>query len=201
MQMATKKMTRLQLIAVLEKELPGGSGACSESVDWLKSQAFATASECWDACPRGDWMLWLLNATDTPAPEQTIRNVMADCAELVAADGEAWFSQYEPMHAGAITRAIAACRSGTDEERSAAESAAMSAAWSAAESAARSAALSAAESAARSAARSAAMSAAWSAAESAAESAAWSAAESAALGSQADIVRRYVTWRSVRISP
>jgi hypothetical protein len=72
----------------------------------------------------------------------------------------------------------------TEEERSAAESAARSAAESAARSAARSAAESAAESAARSAAwsaaESAAESAAWSAAESAARSAAWSAAESAA---------------------
>jgi hypothetical protein len=63
----------------------------------------------------------------------------------------------------------------TEEERSAA----WSAAWSAAESAAWSAAWSAAESAAWSAAESAAWSAAWSAAESAARSAALSAAESA----------------------
>jgi hypothetical protein len=63
----------------------------------------------------------------------------------------------------------------TDEERSAARSAAWSAASSAARSAAWSAARSAAESAARSAAESAAQSAAWSAAQ----SAAWSAAQSA----------------------
>ena len=73
---------------------------------------------------------------------------------------------------------------GDEQYRSAAESAARSAAWSAAESAARSAAWSAAwsaaESAAWSAAESAARSAAWSAAWSAARSAAWSAASSAA---------------------
>ena len=70
--------------------------------------------------------------------------------------------------------------------RSAAESAAESAAWSAARSAARSAAWSAPSSAARSAAWSAAESAAWSAAESAARSAAGSAAESAAYIRMAD---------------
>ena len=66
----------------------------------------------------------------------------------------------------------------TDEERSAAESAA--------ESAARSAAWAAAESAAWAAARSAA----WAAAESAAESAAWAAARSAAWAAQADMLRK-----------
>jgi len=70
--------------------------------------------------------------------------------------------------------------SGDEEIKSAAVSAARSAAWSAAESAAVSAARSAAESAAWSAAVSAARSAARSAAESAAESAAVSAARSAA---------------------
>jgi hypothetical protein len=69
---------------------------------------------------------------------------------------------------------------GDEKTRTAAESAAWSAAGSAAESAARSAAWSAAKSAAESAAWSAAESAAWSAAGSAAWSAAWSAAESVA---------------------
>ena len=73
----------------------------------------------------------------------------------------------------------------TNDDLSAAWSAAESAAWSAAESAAESAARSAAESAAWSAAESAA----WSAAESAARSAAWSAAESAAWSAQADRLR------------
>jgi hypothetical protein len=91
-------------------------------------------------------------------------------------EGNATNEELSAARSAAESAARSAARSAAE---SAARSAAWSAAWSAARSAARSAAWGAARSAARSAAESAARSAAWSAAWSAARSAAWSAAWSA----------------------
>lgn len=33
-------------------------GACESSVEWAR--AYRTSAEAWDACPRADWLLWLL---------------------------------------------------------------------------------------------------------------------------------------------
>jgi hypothetical protein len=123
--------------------------------------------------------LWCLRAVDGYDREirlfavwcaRQVQHLMTDKRSLAALDVAERFANGEA----------------SEEERSAAESAARSAA----ESAARSAAESAAWSAAESAARSAAWSAAWSAARSAAESAAWSAARSAAESAQEKELRR-----------
>ena len=35
-------------------------GACAPALAWLRSEQHPTLQAAWDACPRGDWMLWLL---------------------------------------------------------------------------------------------------------------------------------------------
>ena len=112
--------------------------------------------------------LWALRCV--PGIDKQARLFACECAQRVAGNNkdprvQACIDVVRRMAYGTVT----------EQERSAA--------WSAAESAAESAARSAAESAAESAARSTA----WSAAESAARSAAWSAAESAAWSAEQKI--------------
>ena len=40
--------------------------ACPEAVEWAKQ--YPTFREAWNACPRGDWMLWLLSNLDRSVP-------------------------------------------------------------------------------------------------------------------------------------
>ena len=42
-------------------------GACAPAMAWLRSEQYPTLQAAWDACPRGDWMLWLLSTMDHPA--------------------------------------------------------------------------------------------------------------------------------------
>ena len=35
-------------------------GACPEALDWLRAEKHPTLAAAWVACPRGDWMLWLI---------------------------------------------------------------------------------------------------------------------------------------------
>ena len=128
-------MTRLELIAALRTIL-----ACDESIKWLESLTCDSAEECWTSCRRSDWMYWLLCNVDVDVTESVWRELACDSAASVAEIGEALFRAHAPEHAGAITEAIAAGRSGDAERiaasRSAAEAAAESATWSAAQSAA-----------------------------------------------------------------
>ena len=36
-------------------------GACAPAMAWLRSEQYPSLQAAWDACPRGDWMLWLLH--------------------------------------------------------------------------------------------------------------------------------------------
>ena len=171
-------MTRLELIAALRT-----MRACDESIVWLESLTCDSAEECWTSCRRSDWMYWLLCNVDVDVDvtESVWRELACDSAASVAEIGEAWFREHAPDHAGAITEAIAAGRSG--------DAARMSAAEAAAESASRHAA----EAASRSAAWLAARYAAWYAAEAAAEAA----AQAAAQADQASGVSRLIPWSTV----
>lgn len=54
--------------------------ACREGVEFASK--FQTLSEVWDACPRADWMIWLLQkAKKTGGLERTLRIFACDCAE------------------------------------------------------------------------------------------------------------------------
>ena len=35
-------------------------GACAPAMAWLRSEQYPTLQAAWDACPRGDWLLWVL---------------------------------------------------------------------------------------------------------------------------------------------
>ena len=35
-------------------------GACAPALDWLRSGQYPSLQVGWDACPRGDWLLWVL---------------------------------------------------------------------------------------------------------------------------------------------
>jgi len=191
-------MTRLELIATLRT-----MHACDESIVWLESLTCDSAEECWTSCRRSDWMYWLLCNVDVDVDvtESVWRELACDSAASVAEIGEAWFREHAPDHAGAITEAIAAGRSGDAARMSAAEAAARYAAWYAAwlaaEAAAESASRHAAQSAARSAAQAAAESASRHAAEAASRHAAEAAAEAAAQADQASGVSRLIPWSTV----
>jgi len=191
-------MTRLELIATLRT-----MHACDESIVWLESLTCDSAEECWTSCRRSDWMYWLLCNVDVDVDvtESVWRELACDSAASVAEIGEAWFREHAPDHAGAITEAIAAGRSGDAARMSAAGAAARHAAryaaWYAAEAAAEAAARHAAEAAARHAAEAAARSAAGHAARSAAWYAAEAAAEAAAQADQASGVSRLIPWSTV----
>jgi len=163
-------MTRLELIAALRT-----MHACDESIVWLESLTCDSAEECWTSCRRSDWMYWLLCNVDVDVDvtESVWRELACDSAASVAEIGEAWFREHAPDHAGAITEAIAAGRSGDAARMSAAEAAARSAAWLAARYAA------------------------WYAAEAASRSAAWLAARYAAQADQASGVSRLIPWSTV----
>lgn len=48
-------MTRNELLKSLQV-----LGACLDSREWVARQEAETAAECWTACKRGDWLLWLI---------------------------------------------------------------------------------------------------------------------------------------------
>ena len=57
---------------------------CHESVLWLETQS--DLQSAWTACPRGDWMLWLVNRTCGPVNTNSHRKftlAKAKCARLV----------------------------------------------------------------------------------------------------------------------
>lgn len=55
--------------------------ACREGVEFASK--FQTLAEVWDACPRADWMIWMLQKADkTGGLERTLRIFACDCAEL-----------------------------------------------------------------------------------------------------------------------
>ena len=166
--------------------------ACPEARVWAAS--YDTLQAAWDACPRGDWMIWLLEAANVHAPER--RTFAYACADRAVRVHAVAALRSAGLTAQADT--LAALAPVTDQETAdAARSASVSASHSAARSAAHWAADSSAESAAYSAAYSAADSAAFSAAVSSvsADSAAYSAGSAAASAErqwQADALRRLV---------
>ena len=49
-------------------------GACQEAQDWLKElDPSWTPQQAWDACPRADWMLWLVGRSKNPDKVAIVR--------------------------------------------------------------------------------------------------------------------------------
>lgn len=54
--------------------------ACDEALAWIERTP-GEPEDLWAACPRGDWMIWLLVAAGYD--ERTLRHIACDCAEEV----------------------------------------------------------------------------------------------------------------------
>jgi hypothetical protein len=60
--------------------------ACDKAIQWLEHNQFKYFQEAWDACERGDWMLWLIGQTTDRENEAKLRKLTlakARCAKLV----------------------------------------------------------------------------------------------------------------------
>ena len=196
-------MNRTELIARLR-----ALDACEEGIAWIE-QTPGEPADLWAACPRGDWLIWLL--AKVAYDKRVIRHIACDCAEGVLPIYERHRpDDRRPRDAIAVARRYADGEA-TEEEMVAAGAAAELAAGDAAELAAGDAACAAARAAtaaedatedaawvaAADAAWDAAGAAAWDAAEDAAKDAAEDAARAAARARQADMVRARVSWADV----
>lgn len=79
-------------------------GACQEAIEWVGDRPI---QEAWDACGRGDWMLWLIRRmADKPGwPSlQAVVGLCCDCADL---GGEYWIGDAPRL---AIEASRAWCR-------------------------------------------------------------------------------------------
>ena len=180
------------------KEFCSVTSACKDGREF--AEKYNTMAEVWDACPRAEWLLWILKAIDAPANEKNERLFAVWCARNTPMrDGRttsALLTDPRSVAALEVAERFAHGNASADElaaAGSAAWSAAGAAAWAAAEAAAGSAAGSTARSAAGSAARSAAGASARDAAWSAAWAAAWSAARAAAEAAQANQLRTMIS--------
>lgn len=65
-------------------------GACGPALGWLRSEQYPTLQEAWDACPRGDWMLWLLSTVSDPAYPDAQERVWRSTPEVCTAFDIVW---------------------------------------------------------------------------------------------------------------
>jgi hypothetical protein len=170
------------------KEFCSATDACQEGREF--AEKYNTMAEVWDACPRANWLLWILTTIDAPV-DYKIERLFA-----------VWCARNTPMQDGRTTgalltdpRSIAALEvaerfahgNATTEELAAARAAAWAAAWDAAGDAAGAAAWAAAWAAAGDAPRAAARDVAGAAAGAAAWAAAWAAAGDAPRAAARDV--------------
>jgi len=71
------------------KEFCSATDACRDGRKF--AEQYNTMAEVWDACPRADWILWILTAIDAP---------VNDNAERLFA---IWCARNTPMHDGRTT--------------------------------------------------------------------------------------------------
>ena len=55
-------------------------GACSDAVAF--ADKYGSLQAAWDACPRGDWQLWLLGRIAGPVDMDSRRKLVGVCAEI-----------------------------------------------------------------------------------------------------------------------
>ena len=158
---------KTHMLKLSPKEFCAATNACNEGAGF--AGAFPTMSAVWDACPRVDWLIWILDVVHAERDEK---------AERIFA---VWCARNTPLPDGRVTgdlltdpRSLAALvvaerfanGNATEEEltadRTSARAAARAAAWAASRAAAADASRAAAA-------------AAWDAADAAADAAAWAA--------------------------
>ena len=55
-------------------------GACSDAVAF--ADKYDSTQAAWDACPRGDWLLWLLGRLAGPVDSDSRKKLVGVCAEI-----------------------------------------------------------------------------------------------------------------------
>lgn len=107
--------------------------ACSDGVAWIKQSGVKTPAEAWEKCQKPDWMLWALEQAEI-LDERLLRKFMCWCVRNTPlGDGrKTWglLTDERSRKAVEVAEAFAEGKA-TQEELSAAESAAWSAARSA----------------------------------------------------------------------
>ena len=176
------------------KEFCSATDACQEGE--VFAEKYNTMAEIWDACPRADWLLWILIAIDAPKNDKTERLFAVWCARSTPMrDGRTTsvlLTDQRSMGALEVAERFAHGNA-TAEELAAARDSARDAEWSSARAAAGAAAGAAARDAAWSSARAAARDAAWDAEWSSARAAARSAARDVAGDAQANQLRTMIS--------
>ena len=85
-------------------------GACAPALDWLRSEQYPSLQAAWDACPRSNWMLWLLSTMDHPAyPAATAaaRDARAAARDARAAVANAAYAAaYDAVRAAAVRTVV-----------------------------------------------------------------------------------------------
>ena len=51
--------------------------ACADAIAWAEQSGHATLADAWGACPRGDWMLWLVGRSVRQNSEEHRQLVLA----------------------------------------------------------------------------------------------------------------------------
>ena len=71
-------------------------GACKEAKNWLDAEERPTAQAAWDACERGDWMLWILGRLSwhdgDPFGKPEHRNLVGCLVEVVISLAQPFWS-------------------------------------------------------------------------------------------------------------
>jgi hypothetical protein len=94
--------------------------ACFAALDWLATfPASATLVDVWEACDRGDWLLWF--ASRVGVDRRLVVEAACDCAETALAYVPP--SEERPARAIAVARAWARGEATADEVRAAADDA------------------------------------------------------------------------------
>jgi hypothetical protein len=110
------------------------TGACGESIAWMKEAKITSLKEAWNKCQRSDWMLWGLDHIGYN-DERTLRLYACKCVrETPIADGrKVWDLLTDERSRKAVEVAeLFAEGKATKEELGAAWDAARDAAWAAA---------------------------------------------------------------------
>jgi hypothetical protein len=74
------------------KEFCSSTDACREGREF--AEKYNTMAEVWDACPKADWLLWILRAIDAPANDK---------GQLLFS---IWCARSTPMHGGRTTSVL-----------------------------------------------------------------------------------------------
>ena len=85
-------------------------GSCAEAIDWLHKSGHRSLRSAWTACPRGDWLDWLIVECD---PQ--VRKARAACSQAI----DQAYAAYSQAHSQAQSQALAACSQAYSQARAA----------------------------------------------------------------------------------